>query len=99
MLPQRVFPCRNDDFRQHLPLVVGFGLPLHHADGLFRAMTDAGPQAVAEEIAEQPGLPVDDLQRSFGAARDAQTAPGAFLFVDFYDFSLHMLLLDNGTIP
>ena len=66
-------------------LVVGLGLPLRQRDGPFRAVADAGAKAVAEKVAHQPHLSVDDLQGAFGTVGEAQAAAGALLLVDCDD--------------
>lgn len=51
-------------------------------------MADAGPQAVAEEITDEPGFIIDDLNGALGTIGDAESAAVAQLLVDPYDLSL-----------
>jgi hypothetical protein len=75
----------------NLFLIEGIRFPLFDGKGALRALADAGAQAVAENIAHQFGLAVDDFNGFFGAARHAQTAAGALFFIDFDDLAFHTL--------
>jgi len=86
------------DIRHHRLLIVGHGLTLDHADRTFRAGADAGPEPVAEKIAHEPGLPVDELERSLRAVRDALAATGAFLSIDADDLPFHAPALPVGSL-
>ncbi len=48
-------------FLHHEGFVVRLGLTLFQRNGILGAMPDAGAQAVAKQVADQPGLAVDDL--------------------------------------
>jgi hypothetical protein len=82
------FPLGGDAFH-YLPLVIWEGIPLLDCDGAFRTMPEAGSQAVAEEVADQPGLAVNDLERPFRTARNAQSATVALALVNANDFAPH----------
>jgi hypothetical protein len=87
------------DIRHHGLLIVGDSLTPDYADRAFRAGADAGAKAVAEEVAHEPGLSPDDLQRSLRAVRDALAASGAFLFIDTDDLAFHVFLPSLILIP
>ena len=57
-----------------LAFVVGFGLPRFHGDGSLGTLSHACAQTVAEQVAHEAGLAVDDLKRPLGAAGDANPA-------------------------
>jgi hypothetical protein len=69
--------------------------PLDHMEGVIRALSQAGPQAVAEFIGHDPGLSVDNLQGALRAGGDAEPAAVAFVFVDLNDLPVdfHLFLL------
>jgi hypothetical protein len=75
------------DVRHHAALVVRFGFPLGERDRALGAVAHAGAKAIAEQVAHQARLAVDDLQRALGAVRDAEPAAVALLFVDGDDRS------------
>jgi hypothetical protein len=50
-------------------------------------MADAGAEAVAEKVANQARLTINNLQRPFRAIGNTQTATIAFYFIDLNDFS------------
>jgi hypothetical protein len=56
-------------------------------------VTDAGSKAITEEIADEPGLTIDDLYGTLGAIGDAQPTTRALLFIDFNDTPFHGSLL------
>jgi hypothetical protein len=53
-------------------------------------MANTRSETVAEKIAYQPGLPVDDLEGAFGAIWNAESAAGASALVYGNDFSNHV---------
>jgi hypothetical protein len=53
---------------------------------------DACAQAVAHQVAYQPGLVVNDLQGTLMTIWDAQSAPVAFIFINPYYLSFHIRL-------
>jgi hypothetical protein len=63
-------------------LVEGTGLDALDRDRILGAVAEAGPEAVAVDIAHQLRLAIDDLDRALGAGRHAVSAARAFLFVD-----------------
>ena len=78
-----------DDVLHHLALIVGFGLPFDDLNRAQRTLADAGAKAIAEEVADQPRLAVDQLECPFRAVGDAFAAAVAFRFIDLDNFSLH----------
>ena len=86
-----VFTLR-DDVRHHPILIVGLRFPFVNGNRAFRAMADARAEAVAEQVAYEPRLAVHDLDRAFGAIRNARAAARAFVRVDGNDGSLHYSL-------
>ena len=80
------------DHCHHRLLVIWHGFALDDADRTLRAGADAGTEAVAEEVAHEPCLPVKDLECPFRAVRDALAASRALLFIDADDLTLHVLL-------
>ena len=75
--------------RHHSLLIIGRRFPLCNGDRAFRAGPDTGAETIAEDIAYEPGFPVNDLQRPFRAVRDALAASRAFRFVDTDDLPFH----------
>jgi hypothetical protein len=76
-------PCSSpcfDDVGHDFALVVVFGFARYDGDGPFRAVAETRAEAVAHEVADEPGLAVDDLDGALGAVRDAERATGAFFF-------------------
>jgi hypothetical protein len=55
-------------------------------------VAEAGSQTITEKIAHQACFFVDDLNGAFGAVGNAETASGAFLFIDGDDFAFHCYL-------
>jgi hypothetical protein len=76
-------------------LVEVIGHPFDHMEGVIRAVSQAGPQAVAEFIGHDPGFSVHDLQGALGAGGNAEPAAVAFVFIDLNDlsFDFHFFLL------
>ena len=62
-------------------------------DGVHGALTQAGPQAVAEVVGGQHRLAVDDGDGPLGAGGYAVPAAVTFIRVDLYDFSQHVCCL------
>jgi hypothetical protein len=81
----------------HGLLIVRNSLALDDADRPFRTGTDAGAKTVAEEVAHEPCLPFNELERSFGTVRDALAASRAFLFIDADDLPFHTASLPAGS--
>jgi hypothetical protein len=69
--------------------------PFDHMEGVIRALSQAGSQAVAEFIGHDPGFSVYDLQGSLRAGGNAEPAAVAFVFVNLNDlpFDFHLFLL------
>jgi hypothetical protein len=61
------------------------GLPLDDPDGSLRALAEAGSEAVAERVGDQPGLAVDDPYRPLVTRGDTIAAPVAQLLDDLHD--------------
>ena len=76
-----------DHVGHHLSLVVGLGLAFFDRDGALRTMPKAGPQAVAQEFAHQPGFAVDQLDRPLRTVGNAVAAAVALFLVDPDDLS------------
>src|SRR5208337_3145950 len=66
------------DSSHHDLLIVRHRIALDHRDRSLRTRTYAGPKPVAEKVADQPGFPFDQLERSFRAVRDALAASSTF---------------------
>ena len=66
----RVFAVA-DNVVHHLAFVIGFSLALDGFDRPLRAGADARTESIAEQVANQTRLFVDDLQRPLGAIRNA----------------------------
>jgi hypothetical protein len=64
-------------------LVIGFSFAFDYGDGASGAFTDTGSQAIAQAVADQSGLAVDDLDSRFMATTGAQAAAIAELLVNF----------------
>ena len=89
MRPHRSRTLGQDGLPHHPGLVVILGLPDLDLHSPFRTGPDAGAETVTEEIADQPGLPVDHLEGPFGTVGDAEPAAVALIFVDLDDFPFH----------
>ena len=50
-------------------------------DGVLGALAEAFAEPVAVDLADEPGHPVDDLERALGARGDALAAAVALLFI------------------
>jgi hypothetical protein len=72
---------------------VGYRFAFDNLDRTFRAGADAGPEPVAEEIAYEPGLIVNDLERPFRTVRDALATACTFRLINADDVPLHRFLL------
>jgi hypothetical protein len=70
-------------------LVELVGIALFDGDGILGTVPQAGAEAVAEVVRDQPGLAVDDLNRPLGTGRHAQPATVAFVFIDSHNFTDH----------
>ncbi|MPM77258.1 hypothetical protein SDC9_124258 [bioreactor metagenome] len=92
MRPDRVgtFAGQHGD---DLALVIRLGFALHNPDRPLRTFADAGAEAVAKKIADQPRLAVDQLQRALLTVRNAQAAAVAFGFINLNDLAFHVRLL------
>ena len=78
----------------HGLLVKLIGLTLDQLQGSGGAAAQAGPQAVAQNVADQFGLAVYNGQGSFGAVDDAGPATVALLFINLnYFANRHYCLL------
>jgi hypothetical protein len=60
--------------------------PLLDCYSILRTFPEAISKPVAEILPHQPGLAVDYLNRTLGAARNANSASVAFVLVDPYYF-------------
>ena len=76
-----------DDVVHDFVFVIGVGFSFFYCYGIFRAVSDAGAETVAEEVTDEACFVVDDLESAFGAVGYALSAAGAFFFVDGNDFS------------
>ena len=72
-------------------LIVGYSLPLDDAYRSFGACADAGSETIAEEIAYEPGLPIDDLKGTLRAVRDTLAASRALVIVNTDYFTFHSI--------
>jgi hypothetical protein len=72
-----------------LTLIVRCGFPFPENDGVLGTMPQACAQAVAQELADYPGLPVNNLQGALGAIRQTVAAAVALGLVNFYYFAQH----------
>jgi len=82
----------GQDVLQGPSLVVGGRLPHLDLDGPLRALADAGPQAVAGDLRDEPRLAVDHLQGPLGATAGAETAAIALRFENPDDLAFHSSL-------
>ncbi len=73
-----------------LALVVRRSLTFFDGNGSFGTMSQTCAQAVAEEVADQPGLAVNHLQGSLGTSGKAKTATVAFSLIYLDDLSSHV---------
>jgi CHASE2 domain-containing sensor protein len=78
-----------DDVLHDLALAVRLGLALLDPDGAHRAFADAGPQPIAEQVADQARLAIDQLQGALGTVGNAIPAAVAQLRVDVNDPAFH----------
>lgn len=76
-----------DDVFHDFVFVVGVSFAFFDVYGVFGAVSDAGTESVAEEVADEACFVVDDLEGAFGAVGYALSAASAFFFVDGDDFS------------
>jgi hypothetical protein len=72
--------------------IVRSGFTLDDADRAIGAGPYARAQAVAEQVAYESSLTVDDLDGSLRAVRDALPASRAFVFVDADDLPFHRIV-------
>jgi hypothetical protein len=73
----------------HSFLIKFISFALDDVKGVFRALADAGAQAVAEIVRHHFGLAVNDPDGAFGAGDNALAAAGAAFFIYLYDLSFH----------
>ena len=73
----------------HLGFIIGFGFTLFHGNGTFGAVSDTGAKSVAEQVADQPGFPVNNLQCTFVAIRYTIAASVAQIFINFNNGPFH----------
>ena len=86
--------AHGQDSRQGAGLVVRRRFPGLDGDGAAGTFANAGAQAVAGDLAHQPGLAFDHLQRALRAAFGAKAAAVTFRFVDSDDLAFHGGLLE-----
>jgi hypothetical protein len=60
----------------------GFGFPFFDDQSPLGAFPQAGPQAIAKLVGQQPGLAVHDLDGPFRTGGDAEAAAVTFFLVD-----------------
>jgi len=72
----------GDDVFYHFDFVIGIRLAFLDCDGIFGAGTQAGAQAVTEQIADKTRLPVNNLQGAFRTRARTYAATIAFFLVD-----------------
>jgi hypothetical protein len=77
------------DHCHHGLLAVRLGLAFNDTDRPFWAGADTGPKPVTEKVAHEPGLPVNELECSLRAIRDALAASRAFRIVNADNPALH----------
>jgi hypothetical protein len=68
-------------------LVKGIGVALNDFQGILGTFTDAGPQTIAQVVADDLGFAVHDGQRSFGTTDDAIAATVTSFFINLNDFA------------
>jgi len=70
-------------------LVEGGRLALDHLQRALRTLAQASTQAVAEDVADEPRLAVDEGDGALGAGGDALAAAVAARLVDLHDLADH----------
>jgi hypothetical protein len=53
-------------------------------------MSNAGPKTVTQQVTDQPGLAVDNLDGPFRAVGYAEPAAGTFFFINRDDVPFHV---------
>src|SRR5512138_2930783 len=88
-----------DLFQMHLDcsLIKLVCLALDDADRILGTIPQTGPQAVAEVVSGEHGLPVLDPDSPLGAGRDTKPATVALLFVNLHYLSYHLPVLSRKS--
>jgi hypothetical protein len=73
----------------HRLLVERNRLPLNDPQRILWAVTQTGPEPVAVDIADQPGLTIHYLNGPLSTIRDAQAAAVAKILIYLHDLPLH----------
>jgi hypothetical protein len=82
--------CPLSDYILHDSLlIVGNSFALNDADRPFWTGPDTCTKTIAEEIADKPGLSIDELKSSLRAVRDTLTTSRAFGIIDTDYFPFH----------
>jgi hypothetical protein len=68
----------------HRLFVEVLSLAADHRDGALRTVTEARPEAVAVDVADQPRFAVDDRDRPLGAGGNALASDVTELLVDLH---------------
>jgi hypothetical protein len=68
-------------------LVERLGLSILQGQCALWASSEAGSKPIAVDLLHKTGLAIDDLQGTFGAVRDTESAPCALLSIDSDDRS------------
>jgi len=71
----------------HCLFVEFFSVSFNDGDGIFRTMTETGPQAIAELLAHQLRLSIDDLKSPFSTVGNTETATITFLLINPHNLS------------
>jgi hypothetical protein len=82
----------------HRLFIEFIGHPLLDGDGIHGTVSEAGAQAIAQVVGDQPCLAVDDPNGAFGTGRNAEAAAVAFFLIYFYYFSFHRTLPCNQVL-
>jgi hypothetical protein len=82
----------SHDILHYRLFIVGDGFALDDDDRALGAGPDASAEAVAEQVAYEPCLTIDDLNSSLRAVRDALPASRAFIFVDANYLPFHIIV-------
>lgn len=81
---------RNHGFH-HFTLIIGFCFTFNDFNRTFRAVADAGTKTIAEQIADQSCLTVNQLHGPFMTIGNADATSVAFLFINLNNFPFHIL--------
>jgi hypothetical protein len=98
-LDSRLIPIALAEMSFYLMLVKLFGLSFNDLYGIFGTVSETGAQAVAESVAHQPGLPLNDPESTFSTVGNAESAAGTSVLVDpnnlsgSHDFSLNAIVI------